>query len=420
MLKRFIIKLPSMNLLYVLLICYITFFFPIISMINQFSDQETNVISLIYRVSTFLLSVFIILREILLRKKIVFPYSMYLIILFWIFYLVHLIYDLYVLGLILDPLKTREYYLGQAVGICFINMLACYHAGRKIDFTLLAKAMFILFSIINVLLIVNFLNSYGLNFIDYAKTRYTLTSEVTDIEYLNPISIGVNSGYLLILMMYVNKIKIYHLILIPIGLFNLIISASMGPFLSLGMVVILFTFLKFRSLNIKKVLMLGIMVLTVFIVYYYYSGVMEDFLLYERLMNSDTETVTSTTMRLESINYAFDQIKSNVIFGTHYYVLADRSSPHNIFVDIILVSGLVGLFLFICPLIKFLSIIFHNYLKNPIMAIAFFTFGLAQTSGYVHGLDQFWPLMALVLAFSVNLKKARKKCFLKNTSSDTI
>jgi len=54
------------------------------------------------------------------------------------------------------------------------------------------------------------------------------------------------------------------------------------------------------------------------------------------------------------------------------------------------------------------------------MAIAFFTFGLAQTSGYVHGLDQFWPLMALVLAFSVNLKKARKKCFLKNTSSDTI
>ena len=391
-------KLPSNRVLYAIFICFIAFFYPIIALYNQFTNQGTNIVSFIYRATTFIISFAIIFRAGILIKNRPIPAGIGLLIIFWIYYLIKLLYDLLILGLIQNPLLSPSYYLLQTIGIAFINMLAFYFIGKKVDYSLASRFLFVLLVIINILIITSFLNTYGLNITAFASMRLGIASEETNIEYMNPISIGVYSSFLILLILYKKRFKLIYLFFIIIASFNLLVSASQGPLISLIAVILLYFIAKKPRLNVKFIFFLIVAFFAISLMYS--SGIINDFFIFQRLSSIDQNA--SSNERISFLKSALNQIEENVIFGTHYYVLEDKSSPHNIFIDIILTTGLFGLGLIIYPLFIFLKVIFTNILHNPIIAISFFYFCMAQFSGYVYGLLDFWPLMGLLLAYHLN------------------
>ena len=102
---------PSNRLLYAIFICYIAFFYPLIALYNQYTNQGTNILSLFYRSTTFIISFVIIFKEGILKKNRPILAGMGLLIIFWIYYLIKLLYDLLILGLIQNPLLSASYYL---------------------------------------------------------------------------------------------------------------------------------------------------------------------------------------------------------------------------------------------------------------------------------------------------------------------
>jgi O-antigen ligase len=277
-------------------------------------------------------------------------------------------------------------------------MLAFYFIGKKVDYSLASRFLFVLLVIINILIITSFLNTYGLNITAFASMRLGIASEETNIEYMNPISIGVYSSFLILLILYKKRFKLIYLFFIIIASFNLLVSASQGPLISLIAVILLYFFAKKPRLNVKFIFFLIVVIFAISLMYS--SGIINDFFIFQRLSSIDQNA--SSNERISFLKSALNQIEENVIFGTHYYVLEDKSSPHNIFIDIILTTGLFGLGLIIYPLFIFLKVIFSNILHNPIIAISFFYFCMAQFSGYVYGLLDFWPLMGLLLAYHLN------------------
>jgi hypothetical protein len=397
-LKDIKFKFPSIRFLYAISICYVAFFYPIIALYNQFTNQGTNIVSLFYRSSTFIISFVIIFREGILKKNRPIPAAIGLLIIFWIYYLIKLIYDLFILGLVQNPLLSPSYYLLQTIGIGFINMLSFYFIGKKIDYFLLSRFLFILLVIINVLILTSFLNSYGLDITAYASMRLGIKSEETNIEYMNPITIGSYSSFLLILIFYKKGFKLIYLFFIVIALFNLLVSASKGPLVSLIAVILLHFIAKMYRVNVKFIVHLIVAIFVFLLIYN--SGIINDFYIFERIFNIDQNA--SSIYRISFLKSALNQIQENVLFGTHYYVLSDNSSPHNIFIDIILSTGLFGLGLIFYPMFMFLKLIFNNILQNPIIAISFYYFCIAQFSGYVYGILDLWTLMGLFLAYKFN------------------
>jgi hypothetical protein len=382
------------SLKYIFAIIYIGFFFPVIALFNQYTNQSNNYISIIYRASTFLISFLIIVKE-ASNKKSFLGSSIIILIFFWIYYMIKLLYDLFFLNLLQNPNNSIFYYITQTFGISFINLIAFYYAGKKINYKQLAQYLFYFLALLNSVIFFVFIKNHGFNLAEYASMRLGLSSDYTEIEYLNPISIGVYASYLLISLAYY-RISFYYLIFFIIGIFNLTVSASQGPVLCL-FIFYFFYFIKYDiKMNFKNIIIfIFILILTIFIIY---SNVGDEILIIQRILNVDQNE--STFQRIEAVNSAYNQIKENIFFGTHYFVVINNSVPHNLFIDIILSTGLVGLILVLVSFFRFLKIIILNYCEYSVMGISFFYFCLTQTSGYVFGLIDFWPLVGLILTYN--------------------
>jgi O-antigen ligase len=287
----------------------------------------------------------------------------------------------------------------MSFGVCFVPMLASYKISGKINPESINKYLLFTFALINILLIVNFISKYGIDVAKYASIRISIRSESGNPPLLNPITIGTYGGFLLITLMFAKLNSLIKIPLFIIAVTNLILSASLGPFM--GLVIMVITYLCFKWRTINKIVFLALALILAGILFIVFSGIDERFFLINRLMNLDSNQ--SAFIRIESIELAFDQIKSNLIFGTHFFVTKNSSSPHNIFIDIFLSTGLLGIGLILYPVFQFFKHFIKDNGNTLILQIALYTFILAQTSGYVFGLSDFWPTFALSLGIiSIN------------------
>jgi O-antigen ligase len=304
-------------------------------------------------------------------------------------------------------MQSAFYYFTQAVCIGFVNMLAIYYMGKKLNMVLLNKFLLILFASINIIFGLSFFLKYGFNIMEYASLRVSLLSENTGIEYLNPITIGMNGAYLFISLLYIKEIKLIHFLLFVFAIFNLVISASKGPILSLAIVLFVYFFLK---LKFEPKTLLKIVCGVTLSVMLFNSSIFESFVIFQRFTGAEEE---STAQRNVAIEYALEQISICPLFGTNYFVVKNHSSPHNIFIDIILSTGVLGLFLFLPVIVKFLMRVYNRIADVPIMAFGLLAFCLAQTSGYVFGASDFWAFLGLILAYNHQNKGNLKTEYLK-------
>jgi O-antigen ligase len=330
-------------------------------------------------------------------EKVKISLEMYFLIGFWIYYILKLLIDLFYFKLLLNENESVFYYILQTIFIGFFNLLAFYFAGKKINVLFFNKVLLINFFIVNLFLVASIVNRYGFNIMEYANVRVSLVSEKTEIDYLNPITIGLNGAFLLLCLFFLKNFNWYHYFFVLIGLFNLVISASKGPLLALSIVIIITFLFRLKKLKISKLILIIVLCSFIFI-YLINSEFLNSFAIYQRIIEEAGDK--SESARQIAINNSFEQILDSPVFGTHYFVTKDNSSPHNIIVDVILSTGLIGFSMLIIPYIKYFKTLFQNINNSVIMGFGLITFSIAQTSGYVHGAVEFWAFTGLILAIA--------------------
>jgi hypothetical protein len=385
----------TQEMLHALFIFYAAFFFPFIATINYFLNAESNFVSIVYRSTALILSV-IVISSSLVIKQFKFPSYFWAILLFWAFYLGHYFIDLFVYEHYLFPENGQFFYFSQGFLITFLNFVAIYFASYRVTDLVLRNVFLWGFICINVLLFVLIMTRLGADPQALLQMRFELESEESGNKYLNPITISSNAVFALLLIWSSHLPRVLKLVFLAVALVNLFFSASMSPALALILLIGFFAIKNF-ILNIQRAFIaLGILIFIVWIALQFVD--INELLIIQRVLEGGSGE--SSIERVRSVASAFDQIKENIFWGTHYFTLSDHSSPHNLFIDILLSTGIFGLLLFLVPFFNYLVYVFRNLSTSVFCQLGFVTLVIVQFSGYVFGANDFFSLMAVLFCFS--------------------
>ncbi|WP_228384062.1 O-antigen ligase family protein [Chryseobacterium sp. JM1] len=210
------------------------------------------------------------------------------------------------------------------------------------------------------------------------------------------------------------KTKNYvYLLGILLGLFPMFMSSARSPVLALATVILLFIVIKnSRRYWMYFGLSLILSVIGLFVIYK--SGFKNDILFFRRLNEAVFEGKASG--RSYFLNKGIEEFTNNPLWGGRI-LFEDGMYAHNLFVDILMSTGLIGLFLLICYY-KYVAKGFIKILKNieaykESGMIAFFFmqyFVLAQTSGSLYSSFELWYFSAVIIGLSyINLKNEKIK-----------
>jgi O-antigen ligase len=318
------------------------------------------------------------------KKKNEYPLALKLFFLFWILLLLRIFYDLELRSEYSIPDLFKQQVWLFAVGICFIPMVSLAKSIGKIDFELCLKYMYYACCII---LVVSFFTT-----IKSAPTGERLEGNIA----LDSISFGqaavtatIIAIYRLITKKNISKVcQIGFIFFSILGVYVALKSGSRSPLLAL-VIVLLFWF-SFKNLKLSKgfLIFISIISLVVFLKKFIVQiiGVISPITAF-RLNEGISGNDLSMLNRQESYLWFINKILENPIWGSQFARLSNGEYPgyaHNIFLDILLGFGIVGLGLFLYIIIKALSSIRTNIIEKDnfwigLLMIQFFV--LSITSG---------------------------------------
>lgn len=376
---------------------FITLFGYILSDINPFELKKLSLAAnLLLRGFVFILSIYFIIKnfEIIKKRKIVILSFLF----FFSFYLIKLNYTLHNFTFnsnVFQSLKYSFYYFGLIIILLPVVALLGLDY-EKIDFKKFYK---IIFSFLLIILAINFLfigkengNRNGIFNAYYIVTGYYgLTLIIISLF-----------GYLFL----EKKNKIY-LLGIILGCVPMFVSAARSPVLALFLILLIFIILR----NSKKywfyLCMTCILsITTLFIIYK--SGIGENIVFFKRINAAIFERNASG--RSYYLNKGIDIFNNNPLLGGRA-LFEDGMYSHNLFVDILMSTGMLGMILFIIyfkfvvqSFIKVLKNI-YKYKEGGILAFFFFQyFILSQTSGNIYSSFEFWYFGAAIIGLGyINL-----------------
>lgn len=338
------------------LLFLLLFFYPFVATLSLLFNLNNQSISLFARGILTIVSVFIIFIAILSNTKIRINKLGFILIVFFTLYTGRVLYDIFLKGIIFGD--NLFYTLSFIIGACFLPFLAIILSARHIDIKNMWE-IFYLFSFLSnlcLLIIVFFLSQKDLGSL--------LLGRFNEIEIINPVSISLYGEILFVFSFFnlnyntsVLKRVLYFLGLL-LGLFFLLLGASRGPLISA--VAIIFLFIINYHYRKKKA---GIFILK-FV--FFLSAI--SFLIYFISMNFEIaifERFSIFSDSLEDIQYdervilwngALRQFVKNPILGDSYLEASTNFFPHNIFVEVLMSTGIFGGFVFASALIFTLQI----------------------------------------------------------------
>lgn len=179
----------------------------------------------------------------------------------------------------------------------------------------------------------------------------------------------------------------------------LFLGASRGPVLAIVAGVVVVAFLK---ISIKSVWRIAIVGIGVFAMAFYSSDNLS-LALVQRVLSigSDIQSNSSSAMRLEIWALAADQIGTAPLFGSSLQLDSVAFHPHNIFLEVLIATGVVGFlpFIFFLLLAFISSIRVANFSRGNEWVVVFFIQSLIANSfsGGVYTAD--WLALSAGLCF---------------------
>jgi len=213
-----------------------------------------------------------------------------------------------------------------------------------------------------------------------------------NFDFLDAISIAVYSGLLVLVCFFKEKTTKLDYLFLFIGLFNVISTASRGPLIFLILTIVCAIFFKFQ----KRFLKLFLILILIFIAAQSLSFFLaENQPLISRISNSSSDQ--STANRIKIILEWKNQFWNSQILGSHFLVVKSKMYSHNIFLDILLSTGIIGLILIAPAFLLFIYKIIKNKFETLIGIIALFFFLNTFTSGTIYNMNEFWIIFILIL-----------------------
>ncbi len=372
-------------------ICFI-FLFPIVALINYLFDIKSGMLSGGYRLFNLVLSILIIGQVIvntINNKKIETNISFLILLAFWLLFITRLIIDIEVYDLYLITSYAKSYYYLYTLCVTFIPMIALSFL-KPIDFNYLIKDLKNILFFFN--LAITALYFYQLLLGSGAIFRFYLTRG--NVDFLNPITIGIYASFLILLSLFSKQRKPIDFLFMVIGSINLIAAGSRGPLLFTLIVIsiaLAYNFKLFFKNHTDFLLKFCLLSSALIVFLFFFNSI-----IFQRLFNFASDD--SSLIRKSILNEAMNQFMSNPIFGSHFLVVNSKSYSHNIFLDILLANGVLGILVISPVIIGLFWIFIKNKFKSIFLLIVLLLFLCSNTSGSIYNSYEFWLTFAVVLA----------------------
>jgi O-antigen ligase len=242
-----------------------------------------------------------------------------------------------------------------------------------------------------------------------------ITEAVTrDDNYISPLAlsycsvlvIGVGLSYLL-----ENKVtlrtKMYIITTIGLSLVPFYLGSSRGSVFALFLpFLLIFICKKNIHKSIWLLLVLALLAITgIYLSSYFGSNIIDRFTSIE----ADIEAGNTAAARINLWNAGWEQFINHPVFGNSLEVDAFRFYPHNLFIEVLLSTGIIGFIPFILLLMKGFKAtinIFRNYPRYAWIGVLFLeSFIQNMFSGAIYAASWFWLSLALLFSFESSLKK---------------
>ncbi|WP_147204014.1 O-antigen ligase family protein [Segetibacter aerophilus] len=391
-----------------LLVC---FGYPIQAFIIIISGSNSNNLNIGFRIIYVLISVFIIFSSFKRGIKISKPVLAFLC--FWIIYTARLFYDLSIREIrFLD--KPPFYVYSFALGNCLLPALAIYLSKAAWNTKNLSIGLYYILLLSNICIIINYLFLTPASLTDLLVTRVGWGEE----QIINPITISLSGALLSIaafsLIYYTGlKLKLWFRVLVIssifIGFLNLVLGASRGPliaFIFICLIVILF-YWKSRKLVGKTFIFL--LFLSSFI---WVSGIAlnrhntGDIYLIERLKTQKDKTEKED--REYEWASAWEQFSKSPFLGDSFVNDYDKSYAHNLILDSLRATGVIGTFFLLYLIFLTIKKVFHilsnlsEYKDSAAICLIFLcTFIVDMVSGGIFVAIYFWSLSAFICTIPI-------------------
>lgn len=263
--------------------------------------------------------------------------------------------------------------------------------------------------IANFIIFLLIIKSSQFNFITLFSQRLSFGIEESDSnDIINSITISMNASLLLLYFFYETNFRIklikqniyLRTFLLVISVLNLLLSGSRGPFVSLIFIIIVM-FIQKNKLNIYKIFSLTfIFVITIVILLSVFNIDLWDLNFIQRIYSNEEFVLLNDDNRFDLYNSALKQFKLNPIFGDKYFENITGTYPHNIFLEVLMSTGLIGFLFFILHLLSLVIIYIKKFKhfseKTFLFYLTFFYFFCSLFSSSIWGNVEFFIFSALM------------------------
>jgi O-antigen ligase len=401
----------------------LTFGYPIQAAIPIFLHISSTPVNAGFRALYLIVGLLLIIIA-LPKRKIISRGGFWLLI-FWLIYLVRFVIDMSVRDIPYGGKETLFMY-SMVLGSCVIPLLAVVLNSKYIILGNIYKKLFGIITLSNVLLVLLIVFQNGGITLALFTGRMEILGLNEDEHVINAIVIGLYGNALFILSIYSLMFiehkrllsKLFVAFLAVTGFFNLLIAASRGPFLTMVFLLLFMIFFKYKTVKTKFGFLfktIGASLIIAFIALS--SGVLdnavENFSIFSRLdeLNNNLKTGAKETRNYE-YQSALDQFYNNPIIGDQYVTTYDGLYPHNIYLEILMSIGIVGMIVFLAihyEIYKRILYIFKtkNHRFFILLVVLLLTLFAAMTSGGIALAPELWMIMALF--FSVRYVNTKQK-----------
>lgn len=356
------------------------------------SDKLSHIINVLIRSSVFLLSLYFIVKnfEIVKARKNVIIFF----VTFYIFYLIKSEYTFrnydFLPG-VLQKLKKSFYYYILILPIPVVALLSFNY--NKVNFSIFYKYVF---RFLYVILILNFLYQiFVIKIIDGGGSGIFRSYYILTGHYGLSLVIMVIYSFLFLEVKKTNQILGLFL-----GLFPIYVSAARSPLLALFCIFCVFLIIR-KDKNYWKAFSIFVCLFFILLFILYLSGLGTEVVFFKRINAAVFEGNGSG--RSYYLNKAIMEIFTHPIIGGRTF-FEDGSYAHNIFLDVLMSTGIIGGVLFaahyryiIRSFIKTIKYI-PQYKEAGILVFFFLQyFILAQTSGNIYSSFDFWYFSAALV-----------------------
>lgn len=350
---------------------------------------------------------------------------------FWIIYTIRLIYDIEIKGL--RYLTTDAFFVYSfAFGVALIPAIMAYKVIPVFDIRKLPTIAMVIILLSNVCLIYAVMSYGEWNLAKILLSRANVVVQIgkKEMSIVNPITIGFFGQTLAILAIHLlnftknitHKYRMFLFACLGLGLLNLVVGASRGPMVFFVLLLIVEFYMVVKNKRHLGVLFLkvfsGVTILIVLLASYVSSKLKDGDI---ELINRMASTVESRQKNdKEERDYewaaAWRQFKENPILGDAFVNDYDNSYSHNLILDVLMSTGLVGAFLFGGMLFyvfrKSFRIIYNirsNHNESIIVLFFFGAFFISMTSGGLFMSASFWIFCTMILCLDINNRRRFKK-----------